>query len=121
MIQSQHIAALEEKLIGAIRNSDLAVLDQLLHDKLLFTNHLGYVMNKEQDLASHRSGALSIAGIVISNQQIRLIDDCAVVSVRKRVSGSYAGAPFDDELQFTRVWKQVASGWKVIAASSVKG
>ncbi|WP_129714089.1 nuclear transport factor 2 family protein [Pedobacter sp. SYP-B3415] len=120
MIQPQNIADLEEKLIGAIKNSDVALLDELLHDELLFTNHLAQVMTKEMDLESHRTGNLKIEHIGTSDQQIRLSNDCAVVAVKKRITGTYGGQAFDERVSFTRVWKRVSAGWKVIAAASVR-
>jgi hypothetical protein len=38
--------------------SDVVVLDELLAPELIFTNHLGRVLGKEDDLAAHRSGVL---------------------------------------------------------------
>ncbi|WP_146133116.1 nuclear transport factor 2 family protein [Arcticibacter pallidicorallinus] len=42
------ILDLEAKLIAAILNSDIKLLDQLLHDELIFVNHTGMVLSKRK-------------------------------------------------------------------------
>lgn len=112
------ILKLEEKIIDAIVSSDVEVLDQLLHDELLFVNHLGMTVSKKNDLAPHISGDLKIATIEISDQHIGLFGDTAVVTVSKKIKGSYFKQEFESLLKFTRVWKLLDQQWKVIAASS---
>jgi len=113
------ILKLEAQLIAAILNSDLKVLDQLLHDELIFVNHLGMVLSKKEDLAPHISGDLKITGLVASDQQLHIfIDTCAVV-VTKEIRGIYLNQPFESRVKFTRVWKLFNGDWKVITASSV--
>lgn len=113
------ILKLEAQLIKAILNSDLKVLDQLLHDELIFVNHLGMVLSKKDDLAPHISGDLKITGLVASEQQLHLFCDTCTVVVTKEIGGIYQNQPFESRVKFTRVWKLFNEGWKVITASSV--
>lgn len=113
------ILKLEEKIVDAIVGSDVEVLDQLLHEELAFVNHLGMTISKKEDLAPHISGDLKITAIEISDQQIRLFGDTAVVTVVKKIKGSYLKQEFESRVTFTRVWKLFDQQWKVIAASSV--
>jgi hypothetical protein len=43
----------------------------LLSPELIFTNHLGQVLGKADDLAAHRSGLLRIEELRPSEQQVR--------------------------------------------------
>ena len=113
------ILKLEEKMVDAIVSGNVGVLDQLLHDELVFVNHLGMIISKKDDLAPHISGDLKIAAIEISDQQIRHFGDTVVVSISKKIKGSYLKQEFESLLKFTRVWKLFNQQWKVIAASSV--
>lgn len=113
------ILKLEEKIVDAIVRSDVEILDQLLHDELVFVNHLGMIVSKKDDLAPHISGELKITAIGISDQNIRFFADTAVVTVSKTINGSYLKQEFETHVKFTRVWKFVDQQWKVIAASSV--
>lgn len=113
------ILKLEEKMVDAIIRSNVDVLDQLLHDELVFVNHLGMTISKKDDLAPHINGELKIAAIEISDQQFRHFGDTVVVSVIKKIKGSYLHQEFESLLKFTRVWKLFDQQWKVIAANSV--
>ena len=43
--------------------SDVAMLDRLLSPDLIFTNHLGQVISKSQDIELHKSGLLKIGSL----------------------------------------------------------
>ncbi|WP_316811080.1 nuclear transport factor 2 family protein [Pedobacter heparinus] len=113
------IIKLEENIIEAILYSDVAVLDGLLHTDLVFVNHLGVLVSKQDDLAPHLSGELKFKEILIADQQISVFGDTVVVSVFKDIKGSYLSQDFESRVRFTRVWKLFEQGWKVIAATSV--
>ena len=109
------IQAAEATLKQAMINSDVQTLDHLLADDLVFTNHLGQLMTKKADLDSHRSGVVSINQLELSDQHIKILGDIAVVNVAARISGTFAGKPFEEILRFTRVWQTKTPGyWQVI-------
>ncbi|MDJ0636743.1 MAG: nuclear transport factor 2 family protein [Xenococcaceae cyanobacterium MO_188.B29] len=109
----------EERLRMAMLNSDVNTLDELLAPELIFTNHLGQVLSKQDDLAAHQSGIIKVSKLIPSEQDIRLSGDVAIVSVRVHLSGSYAGKESDGDFRFTRIWTLSSSGsWHVIAAHS---
>lgn len=115
----KEILELEAQLIAAILKSDSKLLDQLLHDDLIFVNHLGMVLSKKEDLAPHISGDLRINKLIASEQQFRIFEDACAVVVTKEISGFYFNHPFEHRVKFTRVWKSFNGYWKVITASSV--
>lgn len=115
----QEIIELEKALLTAIKNSDINMLQQLLHDELTFTNHAGILLDKESDLTLHRNGDLVISQIEISEQSIKIFDNVAVVVVKKHMTGAYCKKPFESKVRFTRIWKRFNAAWKVISASSV--
>ena len=117
-IENQIIAA-EEKLRLAMLHSDVQALDEMLSSRLIFTNHLGHLVGKEEDLAGHKSGALQLDSLSASEQQILFTGDVAIVSVKMQLSGSYNGTPTNGIFRFTRVWSQSQDGtWQVIAGHS---
>jgi len=113
------ILKLEEQLVAAILNSDVEVLEELLHDQLVFVNHTGAILSKKEDLAPHISHDLKITGLAVSDRQLQLFGDTAVVVVTKEIKGSYLNQPFESKLRFTRTWKLYEQDWKVIAVTSV--
>jgi hypothetical protein len=127
------IQAAEERLRQAMLSSDIAALEALLDPELLFVNHMGWTVTREDDLDAHRGGLLKIHALDLSEQCIVPRADCAVVSVLARIAGSYNGVPANGTFRFMRTWAPAAvpdpasgsaSGsasvlWRVIAASSV--
>jgi len=118
-LQVQIVEA-EEKLRTAMLSSDVAALNELLAPDLIFTNHLGQLLGKKDDLAAYSSGVLKIGGLEPSEQHVRIFDEVAVVSVRMQVSGTYDGAPANGDFRFTRVWaRSQQERWQIVAAHSV--
>lgn len=109
----------EALLCNAMLRSDTVTLDKLLSSKLIFTNHLGQVLGKKDDLAAHNSGLLNITDISVDDQQITLQQDTAVVFAKVTICGNYDGQPANGTFRFTRVWQHMTgTHWQVIAAHS---
>ncbi|MDJ0531466.1 MAG: nuclear transport factor 2 family protein [Xenococcaceae cyanobacterium MO_207.B15] len=117
-IETQILKA-EERLRLAMLNSDVNTLDQLLAPELIFTNHLGQVLSKQDDLLAHQSGIIKIKELKPSEQRIQLSGDVGIVSVRMRLLGSYADTTSDSDFRFTRIWILSSDGnWRVVAGHS---
>lgn len=115
-IETQIIDA-EDRLRAAMLTSDVITLDKLLAPDLIFTDHLGRLLGKQDDLAAYRSGKLKVKELVPSEQQILVHGDVAIVSVRMRLTGTYDGSPANGDFRFTRVWAlSPQKMWRVIAA-----
>jgi len=112
------IDELEDRLESAVQRSDVRVLDELLGDDLVFTNHEGQVLSKQQDLAAHRSGLLKFEQFASLDRTVRHFDGCAVVTARVQLAGSHAGNAFERVFRFTRVWALRDSRWQLVAAHS---
>ncbi len=115
-LQAQ-IVEVEDQLRTAMLNSDVAALNELLAPDLIFTNHLGQLLGKDDDLVAYRSGVLKIASLKPSELHIRALGDAAVVSVRMQLSGTYEGAPANGDFRFTRVWaRSQQERWQIVVA-----
>ena len=110
----------ESQLRQAMLESDVKVLDSLLDDKLVFTNHLGVTMGKEDDLEAHQQKVVQLKHLTLSDLQIQVLPPgtTGVVTVAAHIVGSFLGDPFEDTLRFTRIWQKEDDGWKVVAAHS---
>jgi ketosteroid isomerase-like protein len=115
-VETQIMGA-EDRLRTAMLSSDVSALDELLASELIFTNHLGQLLDKENDLAAYRSGILKVKELKPSEQHIRLAGDVAIVSVRMQLSGTYDGNPANRDFRFTCVWALSPNkAWHVVAA-----
>lgn len=121
LIESQIIKS-EDRLRQAMLNSDVSALNELLAPELIFTNHLGQVMSKNDDLEAHQSGMLHIEELTPSEQQLQLIGDVAIVTVLMHIIGRYDGTRSEADFRFTRVWAITSSNtrgtWQVVAGHS---
>lgn len=117
------IAAYEERLKAAMLKSDIDELDQLLAHDMVFTNHLGEVISKTDDIASHKSGELLINSLELSEGFIKPFGGVVTVSVRTKITGYYQAEPVAGDFRFTRLWcpvfaEQDDSRWQVVVAHS---
>ena len=105
-------------LRDAMINSDLNELDRLLSPNLIFTNHLGQLITKSDDLNNHEKGDLKIENITLSDSKYNISDSFAIVSVVADISGNYNGLPANGSFRFTRVWVKNNNTLQVIAGHS---
>jgi ketosteroid isomerase-like protein len=122
MVPSQsQIELLEERRLRAMRRSDAEELDELLADDLVFTDHVGGMWSKQDDLEAHRSGTIEIDTQAAFDHRVRLLDGAAVVTVRLEISGTFAGHAASGTFRFTRVWAPMNDGqWRVAVAHSTR-
>jgi ketosteroid isomerase-like protein len=107
----------EDRLRTAMLGSDVRALDELLAPDLMFTNHLGHLLAKEDDLAAYRSGILKVKALTPSEQHIRINGEVGIVSVRMQLFGTYGGDPANGDFRFTRVWaRSPNTTWHIVAA-----
>lgn len=107
MMTEEDLLAAEESLRQAMLRGDVAALDALISDDLVFVNHTGQVFDKEMDLSAHRSGVLRLTRLEVSEPIIRYLSAGAVVIVGASVAGTHGGAPFEARLRYSRVWQWV--------------
>lgn len=116
VMENRTIETLEERLQQAMLTSDVAVLDELIADDLVWTMHTGFVGDKQYDLEAHRSGIFQFTQVEISDRQIHpYSEDCVVVTLKAELAGILQGKPFSETYRFTRVWLQRQHRWQIIA------
>ncbi len=80
-INKKYITNIEFKLVEAIKSSDVKFLDIVLHDDLLFIAPNGQLITKQMDLASHRAGEMVVEQLIPIIEDVKIMDDTAVVIV----------------------------------------
>jgi ketosteroid isomerase-like protein len=107
----------EQQLHDAMLHSDVAQLDRLLSDGLIFTNQDGARLTKADDIAAHRSGLLAITTLSEKGERIiQRFGDTAIVCLTTEVSGEYAGQPFSGTFAYSRVWHHEDGRWQIVLA-----
>ena len=112
------ILSCEKSLAEAMQNADLVLLDQLIHEDLVFVIPSGQTITKNADLDSYRAGTMQVFSLVAGQANIQMIGDIAVVSVVVELKGQFMKEQIDGRFHYLRVWKRENEQWKVIAGSS---
>lgn len=95
---------------------DVPELELLLIDRLVFIDQNGNRLGKDDDLAAHRSGLLSLKQIAIEGEpELTVLGEVALLWVTVKLSGTYAGKAFAGKFTYLRVWQREDRAWQVIA------
>jgi hypothetical protein len=109
----------EKKLLSAMKTNNVELLDQLLHDELLFNGPSGETASIAMDLENYRSGNINLHTLESSDLMLNMVGDDIVVAVTVEILGNYLGQEIDGKFRYLRVWKLFENNWKVIAGSVV--
>ena len=118
-ITEDKILEQENKLYQAIREGSVTLLDELLHDSLLFIIPSGEVITKEMDMDTYREGALKVDELLPKVENLTIIDDVAVITLTMKLKGKYNNVPFEAHYRYIRFWKKFDHGIKVIGGSGI--
>src|ERR1044071_8742318 len=108
------ILAVEDELREAMLAGDVATLDRLIDDDLMFVSHLGQVVGKAEDLEMHRTRRLRITSMTPSDRRIQRLGETTVVTVRMHTTAIVDGVDVEETFRYTRVWYRRPDGWKIV-------
>lgn len=106
----------ERQLIAAQLASDVAALDRLLADDLIYTGFDGMTGGKADDLGLHRSGKFRITRMDMIEREMRDLGDVAIVIVLMDTAALFEQTPMSKKLRYTRVWARKDGAWRLAAA-----
>src|SRR2546426_361752 len=118
MSTEKEILALEDRRCAAMAAGDLASLEKLLHDELLYTHSSGVMDTKASWLLSMKSGKTRYKSVKCSGQQVRIFGDVALVTGRGHIEAEINGQPRTLRLMFLDAWAKTPQGWKFVAWQS---
>ena len=112
----QEIVSLEARIRTAQLNADLAALDELISDDLLFTGPDGQPGTKAQDIDAYRSGTVRFLEHVPQELRIRRVGaNVAISSLRVQLAVDVAGNMSRGTYRYTRVWAREDDRiWRVV-------
>lgn len=114
-VTNESLLACEAALRRAQLAGDVAEIDRLVDEELVFTGPDGAPYSKADDLEAHRTGMVRIARLEPSDERVQRFGSIAVISVRMDMAGSFRGEPFAGPFRYTRVWYARPEGWRVVA------
>ena len=111
------IVACEARIRVAQLAADVAELDRLIANELLFTGPDGRLGSKAEDLAAHGSGAVRFREH--EPEELRVLHagaDVAIAALRARLTVDVGGTLVRGTYRYTRVWARESDGsWRVVA------
>lgn len=116
-IKREEVVEAENRLFAAQIESNVDLLEQLLHDDLIALAPTGQVLTKEMDLNSHRAKTLIIEDASTVIDEIKIAGDTALSIVTMTAKGKMTGAPVEGRFRYFRVWKRFDGTLKLIGAS----
>jgi ketosteroid isomerase-like protein len=110
------IVAVEAQLRAAQLAGNVAALESLISEDLLFTGQDGQLGSKAQDIEAHRSGFFRFRSHQPEELRVSWVrPDVAVSSLRAKLSVEVAGSLIEGTFRYTRVWALEADGsWRVV-------
>jgi ketosteroid isomerase-like protein len=115
MTIDDEILACEAELRQAQLTGDVAILDRLLDDVLVFTSFDGTLATKSDDLSLHRSGRLRITRMDPADRRLLHLGATSVVSVLMQAEALVDGVAVAAAMRYTRVWHKRPDGWRLVA------
>ena len=108
----------ERRLQAAQLAGDIAALDQLLDDRVIFTfGPDGKCYTKQDDLQLHRSRQQVLTKVMEEDLTVLVEGRTGVTWFLGVLEGTFAGTPFAARLRYTRTWiYDHDHGWRVVAA-----
>jgi len=116
--EQTRILALENAWNQAEEHKDVAALQALLADSLVYIDYDGSYMDKEQFLTAIKAPSLHPEQIVNQAMTAHVYGDSAVVTGIYREKGVSAGKPYLRRGRFTDTWVKVNGTWQCVASQS---
>jgi hypothetical protein len=106
----------ERRLQRAQLDSDVAALDALIDERLVFTGPDGRLHSKRDDLAVHREARQVMTKVEEQDLRVIVAGHVGVTCFYGRLEGSLDGEPFAAQLRYTRTWcYRTDRGWQLLA------
>lgn len=112
------LRAAERRLQAAQLAGDVAELDRLLDDRLIFTfGPDGSRHTKQDDLRNHRTRRQVMTTLVEEELTVLADGRTGVTWFLGALAGAVDGVPFAVRMRYTRTWiRDDEYGWRIVAA-----
>jgi len=114
----QEVRQFEFEWGDAYLRRDMTTLEQILADDYTFTDPLGEISDKRENLAHIRSGACVIADTTSRDIRVRIYDHTAVVTARSTFKARYKGFSFQGQCQYTDILVKRDGRWRAVASQA---
>jgi len=114
----QELIKLDNELTGATIRGDVAALDRILAENLIYTHSSGRVETKAQFLAGLKSGEVKYESINRDDVKVQVLGEAAVLTGHAVVRLNSKGQVMNLNLRFMRVYAKQQGRWQAVAYQS---
>lgn len=99
----------------ALRERDLAALDNIWAEGYTFTNGRGEFLTKKDRMKNIKTGATQFDSIRREGEEIHVFGNTAVVTGRVVLKAIYSGKESSGPYRFMNVWVKTQGCWEMVA------
>jgi ketosteroid isomerase-like protein len=114
------VIALDKKRMDAMASKDIATLEKVLADDLIYTHSSARLDTKQSLIGNMQSGATVYSSVVPSDVKAQDLGDSVVLTGVARIKVSSGGKAMDFGVRFTDVYAKRGGGWQMVAWQSTK-
>ena len=114
--RQSEILALEEARRNAMLQSDVATLDRLVSDMMIYTHSSGGKDTKASWLGKLTAGSLRYENLIFSDLSVIVVNDTALLTGRMNATAVHSGKPSIVDSLYLAVWVRQPTGWQLVAA-----
>lgn len=109
------IRSLEARYVAAELSRDVAALDELFSNDVVYTTFRGLVVDKVAIIRSAAEPRMRLEAMNVSDMRVHQIsDDVAVVTAHADISMHFADADLSGAFRITHVWRR-GHRWQIVA------
>ena len=114
------VIELDRKRMQAMSDKDLATLDSLLADDLIYTHSSARVDSKQSLIANMKSGATVYSSIEPSEVKAQDLGDAVVLTGVAWIKVASQGKQLDFGVRFTDAYARRGGRWQMVAWQSTR-
>lgn len=116
----QAFIALEQDWAGAVKKRDVEKIDRIQAEEFVFTSLDGRVWTKTEALDAIKAGDLEIDSFELSDVNVRLYENTAVVIFRIVWNGRFRGTDISGPQRMTDVFVKRDGRWQSVASHATR-
>ena len=116
----QMVIDLDKKRMTAMAQKDIATLNALLSDDLVYTHSTARLDTKESLIGAMESGRTVYTAVVPSDVKAQDLGDTVVLTGNARISVNSGGNAMNFGVRFTDVWVNKGGQWQMVAWQSTR-
>lgn len=116
----EQIKKLEQDWANAVAKGDSSAIEKYEASDIVNTDPAGRVTDRAQDVQDVKSGDLKFTSLQLSDMQVHMYGNTAVVTGLGDLKGSFKGQDISGTYRFTDTWVNREGKWQCVATESTK-